>query len=67
MSASFILELKDISKNFGGVRALHNVHLNLGYKEILAIVGDNGAGKSTLMKIISGAILPDSGNIFFEG
>ena len=67
MSASFILELKDISKNFGGVRALHNVHLNLGYNEILAVVGDNGAGKSTLMKVVSGAIMPDTGSIFFEG
>ena len=67
MSASFILELKNITKNFGGVRALHNVDLNLGYNEILAVVGDNGAGKSTLMKVVSGAINPDAGSIFFEG
>ena len=67
MSASFILELKNISKNFGGVRALHNVDLNLGYNEILAVVGDNGAGKSTLMKVVSGAITPDTGSILFEG
>ena len=67
MSASFLLELDSISKNFGAVRALHNVHLKLGYNEILAVVGDNGAGKSTLMKVVSGAILPDSGTIYFEG
>ena len=67
MSASFLLELKNISKNFGGVRALHNVDLTLGYKEILAVVGDNGAGKSTLMKVVSGALMPDAGSIFFEG
>lgn len=67
MSTSFLLELDGISKNFGGVRALHNVHLKLGYNEILAVVGDNGAGKSTLMKVVSGAILPDSGTITFEG
>ncbi len=67
MSASFILELKNISKNFGGVRALHNVDLNLSYNEILAVVGDNGAGKSTLMKVVSGAITPDAGSILFEG
>ncbi len=67
MSTSFLLELDGISKNFGGVRALHNVHLKLGYNEILAVVGDNGAGKSTLMKVVSGAILPDSGTIIFEG
>jgi ABC-type sugar transport system ATPase subunit len=67
MSTSFLLELDGISKNFGAVRALHNVHLKLGYNEILAVVGDNGAGKSTLMKVVSGAILPDSGTIYFEG
>jgi len=67
MSTYFLLELDGISKNFGGVRALHNVHLKLGYNEILAVVGDNGAGKSTLMKVVSGAILPDSGTITFEG
>jgi fructose transport system ATP-binding protein len=41
--------------------------LKLGYNEILAVVGDNGAGKSTLMKVVSGAILPDSETIYFEG
>lgn len=67
MASHFLLEMKDISKNYGGVVALHNVDLQLRYNEILAIVGDNGAGKSTLMKIASGAILPDSGKTFFEG
>jgi ABC-type sugar transport system ATPase subunit len=63
----YLLELIGISKNFGGVTALQEVDLRLGYREILAVVGDNGAGKSTLMKIISGALLPDSGKILFEG
>lgn len=65
MSDSFLLKLDSISKSFGAVRALQNVHLTLSYNEVLAVVGDNGAGKSTLMKVISGAILADSGNIFF--
>lgn len=67
MSDSFLLKLDSISKSFGAVRALQNVDLELGYNEVLAVVGDNGAGKSTLMKIISGAILADSGNIHFDG
>ena len=67
MTEKILLELIGISKSFGGVRALQDVALRLGYREILAVVGDNGAGKSTLMKIISGALMPDSGKILFEG
>jgi ABC-type sugar transport system ATPase subunit len=67
MNGEYLLELRGISKNFGGVQALQNVDLKLRYNEILAVVGDNGAGKSTLMKVVSGAILPDSGTIFLEG
>jgi ABC-type sugar transport system ATPase subunit len=59
--------VKGISKSFGGVRALQNIDLEVNHNEILAVVGDNGAGKSTLMKIVSGAILPDEGRMFFEG
>jgi ABC-type sugar transport system ATPase subunit len=62
-----ILEAKGITKRFGGVYALDNVDLNLKYNEILGLVGDNGAGKSTLIKIISGALRRDEGEIFFEG
>jgi len=61
------LELKNITKLFGGVVALNNVNLKLHKNEVLALVGDNGAGKSTLIKIISGAIKPTTGDIFFEG
>lgn len=67
MNGKCLLELQGISKSFGGVKALQNVDLKLDYHEILAVVGDNGAGKSTLMKVISGALLPDSGKMFFEG
>lgn len=62
-----LLEANGISKSFGGVKALQNVDLTVNHNEILAVVGDNGAGKSTLMKILSGALLPDEGHIFFEG
>lgn len=67
MVNKYLLHLKGISKSFGGVKALQNVDLEVNYNEILAVVGDNGAGKSTLMKVVSGAILPDEGQIFFEG
>jgi ABC-type sugar transport system ATPase subunit len=63
----YLLQAKGISKSFGGVRALQKVDLDARFNEILAVVGDNGAGKSTLMKIISGALLPDEGQIIFEG
>jgi ABC-type sugar transport system ATPase subunit len=63
----YLLQVKGISKNFGGVKALQKVDLDVNYNEILAVVGDNGAGKSTLMKVISGALLADEGEVFFEG
>ncbi len=62
-----ILELKEINKNFGRVKALQDVKFELHKSEVLALVGDNGAGKSTLIKIITGVLHPDSGEIFFEG
>ena len=60
----YILEAIGIKKNFGGVYALDNVDLSLKNNEILGLVGDNGAGKSTLIKIISGSIKQDEGEIF---
>ena len=62
-----ILELKNISKSFGAVKALTDVNLDLQQGEILGLVGDNAAGKSTLMKVLSGALIPDSGEIWFQG
>jgi simple sugar transport system ATP-binding protein len=62
-----LLELKGISKNFGGVRALHNVSASFDAGQVTAVVGDNGAGKSTLIKTIAGAIEPDSGEIVWKG
>lgn len=63
----YILEAIGIKKHFGGVYAIDNVDLRLKYNEILGIVGDNGAGKSTLIKIISGFLPMDDGEIYFEG
>lgn len=63
----YILEAKGIKKHFGGIYALDNVDLRLKHNEILGLVGDNGAGKSTLIKIISGALKRDEGEIYFDG
>lgn len=62
-----IVEMRNIRKNFGGVQALRGVDLTLHRNEVLGLVGDNAAGKSTLMKILSGAYIPDGGEIFIEG
>ncbi len=62
-----LLEGRGISKAFGHVQALRGVNIDLREGEVLALVGDNGAGKSTLIKIISGAIRPDAGELFMDG
>lgn len=56
-----------IDKNFPGVRALHQVNLELHAGEVLALLGENGAGKSTLIKVLGGAHVPDSGVVSIEG
>ena len=61
------VELKDISKSFGGTHALEGVSLTIGRGSIHALVGENGAGKSTLGKIIAGVHAPDSGQMMLEG
>lgn len=67
MGHESILELKNIYKSFGAVKALKGVSLTLKKGTVHAIVGENGAGKSTLMKILSGMHQPDSGEIWLEG
>jgi D-xylose transport system ATP-binding protein len=62
-----LLELRQVSKYFGGVRALHEVDLSLEQGEVVALVGDNGAGKSTLVKVISGVEHPDTGEMWMRG
>jgi ABC-type sugar transport system ATPase subunit len=61
------VELRRISKRFGGIHALKDVDLELRRGEIMGIVGDNGAGKSTLMKVLSGAYVADEGEIWING
>src|ERR1700690_615341 len=56
-----LLQLKNVSKTFGEVAALHDVNFEVGDNEIVGLLGDNGAGKSTLVKIITGYHRPDAG------
>ena len=61
------VELVDIGKSFGGVRALDQVSLTIARGSIHALVGENGAGKSTLGKILAGVIAPDHGQLLLDG
>ncbi len=62
-----ILSVRNLSKAFGGVRALNNVSFDLGEGEFLALIGPNGAGKSTCFNIINGQMTPDAGEVRFGG
>jgi fructose transport system ATP-binding protein len=62
-----VISATGLNKRFGHVIGLDNVDIDLNRGEVLAIIGDNGAGKSTLIKCLTGALIPDSGQIFVEG
>ncbi|MAY33011.1 MAG: ATP-binding cassette domain-containing protein [Rhodovulum sp.] len=62
-----ILQGKNLVKRYGRVVALDHCDFELYPGEILAVIGDNGAGKSTLIKALSGAVVPDEGEVFLEG
>ena len=62
-----ILDLSEISKNFGAIQALNNVSLTMARGEVVGLMGDNGAGKSTLMRIIAGNFPPTYGTISIDG
>ncbi len=64
---SLRLKMTGISKHFGATTALEDVGFELKSGEVHALLGENGAGKSTLVKILSGAIKPDKGNIYLDG
>ena len=67
MTDAPILEMRNISKAFGGVQALRDVSFSCRKGKVHALVGENGAGKSTLIKILAGAYRADSGEIVFKG
>lgn len=62
-----VLEMRNITKKFPGVKALNKVNLNIKNGEVHALLGENGAGKSTLMKILAGIHIADEGEVIFNG
>jgi len=66
MAETVILSIKDVSKSFGGLKALLNVSFDVYQGEIYGIIGPNGSGKTTLINCITGFIRPDAGHVFFR-
>ena len=62
-----ILAVKELSKSFGGVRAVARVGFSVAAGELLAMIGPNGAGKTSCFNLINGQLRPDTGEIFFKG
>ena len=65
--ATPLVEMRDMSISFGGIKAVDHVTVDLYPGEVVGLLGHNGAGKSTLIKMLSGAYTPDSGEIFING
>jgi branched-chain amino acid transport system ATP-binding protein len=62
-----LLEVKNLTKRFGGLVAVNNVSFHVDEGELLGIIGPNGAGKTTLFNLITGYLKPDSGKILLRG
>lgn len=62
-----LMDIKDLTKNFGGLAAIHDISLRVEKGEILGLIGPNGAGKTTLFNVINGFYRPDGGRIFYRG
>jgi branched-chain amino acid transport system ATP-binding protein len=67
VSQTHLLNIKNLSKSFQGLKAISNVSLHIDSSEILGLIGPNGAGKTTLFNLITGFLRPDSGEIQFDG
>ena len=62
-----MLEIKTLSKHFGGVKAVDNLDLQVERGEIVGLIGPNGSGKSTLVNLVCGVLKPTSGEVIFKG
>ncbi len=67
MSNHPVLELKNVTMQFGGVKALNNVNIHVNKGEICALIGPNGAGKTTVFNVVTGVYAPTQGEILFNG
>ena len=62
-----IYEIRGVSKRYGNMQALSNLDFHIAAGEVVGLLGDNGAGKSTLIKMMSGIVPPDEGEVFVDG
>lgn len=67
MTSESILQMNNVTMMFGGVRAVHNVNIDLHQGEMLGLIGPNGAGKTTIFNLVTGSIQPTEGEILFKG
>ena len=67
MSSSPLLEVSDLSKRFGGVKAVNSISFTLRGEELLGMIGPNGSGKTTVVNLITGFVKPNEGKILFRG
>ncbi len=67
MSAEIVLEVKNLSRAFGGIQAVSGVSFQLRKGEIVGLIGPNGAGKTTLVNLITGVVAPSAGSVLFDG
>lgn len=67
MTNSWRLETKELTKDFGGLRAVNRLSFSIGHQEIVGLIGPNGSGKTTSINVISGVYRPSSGQVFFKG
>jgi len=67
MSSETVLEARDVAKSFGATLALRGASVTVGRGEILAVMGPSGSGKSTLLHCLAGILVPDSGEVIFDG
>ena len=66
-SSSIILDAKELSKSFGGLKAVNNANIRVQQGSITGLIGPNGAGKTTLFNLLSNFIRPDQGEVVFDG
>ncbi len=67
VSSDVVIDVRNVSKRFGGLTAVNNCSLSVRRGSVTGLIGPNGAGKSTLFNIVAGNIVPDSGQVIFDG